>query len=937
MSYALWLQILMEIALSVSREMDKNLLLLSVGKSFLKKLDGILFRVFMESDRKLDLVYSAPKHSKVATEIQEHVHHFQTIDALWACYDTAQGKLYTFKLKDYGVLVLLRSEQLEPLFINELLPIIEMFSTHLKASYTFEKQVEIEHFQSMLMHLALRFINVEASEVDLAVNEALEASGEFFNLDRAYVFEYDFEKAVMHNTHEWCSEGIEPAIELLKNVPNEPFEDVWIHYHKRGEILMVDNVEALDHQSPLYEILSEQGILSLITIPMMHQNACIGFVGFDSVKLYKSWSKHEIALLKVLAEMFTNLELKKKYEKQLVEAKKMAEAASHAKSNFLANMSHEIRTPLNGIVGMTYLLGDTTLTDTQSEYLKIISDSTDSLMGIINNILDFSKIESGQFKLNASSFDFEEELFGVCKMLNAKTSEKGVEWIIDYMEGTPRAFIGDQLRIKQILTNLMGNAVKFTHRGTIEIRVYYQEGVLTFYVKDTGIGISEKAQKEVFEQFTQEDDSSTKHYEGTGLGLAITKQLVELMNGSIELESEVGVGSIFTVKIPLAPSHSKKQIDATALKDKTALVVDDHPTNLKIMEGYLSAVSMKVTSVCSGLDAILEMEKSSEGFDYVLIDLMMPGMDGAMLGQVLCSKPEWRDSKRLLLSSAMLSEKEMHQYEDVFHVILSKPFPRERLIEALLSFDFEPANKSLNTLLQPEVEQSKRVLVVDDNDINRMMVNRLLTKANYNVDEADNGMMALQLTSVVLYDVILMDIQMPNMDGYEVTKMIRCEKGLNHRTPIIAISANAMEQDRQKSLAMGMNGHISKPFKLESLMEIETLMQPKEHLESFDRMAFDIQFQGDKSFGSDIIEIFKQDLSLFLTRIEEAILAEDFAKVDAISHELKGAAGYACAKAIGMTCEKLMKASRASDSNAVVMLFEDLKRYGDVYLKTAVI
>lgn len=937
MSYALWLQILMEIALSISREMDKKALLSNVGKSFLKKLDGILFRVFIDAGNSLDLVYSAPKNTKVATEIQSLVEIFYNSDKQWDCCTTAYGKLYIFRLKGYGVMVLLRSENLETLFLNELLPIIEMFATHLKASCTFEKQIEIEQFQNMLMHLALRFINVEASEVDPAVNEALKASGLFFNLDRAYVFIYDFEEDVMHNTHEWCGTGIEPAIDLLKNVPNEPFRDIWIHRHQKGEILMVDRVDALDTDSPLYEILSEQEIKSLITIPMMHQSTCIGFVGFDSVRLYKHWNEHEISLLKVLAEMFTNLELKRNYEKQLVEAKKLAEAASQAKSNFLANMSHEIRTPLNGIVGMTYLLGDTKLTDIQTEYLKIITDSTDGLMGIINNILDFSKIEAGQFRLNEAHFDFEEEVFGVCKMLNNRTSEKGIEWIIDYSEGTPRTFVGDQVRIKQILTNLMGNAVKFTHKGTIEVSVSYVSDVLTFVVKDTGIGISEQAQKEVFEQFTQEDDSSTKHYEGTGLGLAITKQLIELMHGTISLESKVGVGSTFTVTLPLKTSMSKRQTDTSALKGKMALVVDDHPTNLKVIEGYLSAVEMNVISVCSGLDAILEMEKNAAEVDYVLMDLMMPGMDGAMLGHVLYSKPEWREVKRLLLSSAMLSEKEMIQYEDVFDCVLSKPFSRAKLIDALLAFEVPDKLGPIKKSVQDRVSNARRVLVVDDNDINRMMVNHLLTKANYVVDEADNGMMALQMVSEFVYDVILMDIQMPNMDGYEVTKIIRSESGLNQSTPIVAISANAMEQDRQKSLKMGMNGHIAKPFKVEALMAIEKVMRPKEDMQPFDAQAFDIQFQGDKSFGADIIHIFKQDLEGFIERIQDAIALEDYHRVDVISHELKGAAGYACAKAIGDTCEKMMQAARASDAKKVGQLFETLKRQSGVYVETVVL
>lgn len=914
MSYAIWLQVLMEIALAVSREMEMQSLLTLSGKTYLKKLDGTLFRVYKNQGDHFEFIFGAPKSSRFGNVVDQTAATFFATDGEWDLFPTARGALYFFKLKDFGMMALMRAEALDTLFISELLPVNEMFAAHLKACETFKRQEEIEKFQRMLMQLAMKFINVEASQVDRAFNEALEAAGEFFTLDRTYVFSYDFFSGLMHNTHEWCARGVEPSIELLKDVPTEPFMEAWVKKHQRGEILLVESVEGLEKESALYEILAEQDIKSLITIPMMQQNDCLGFVGFDAVSTLKYWTENEIALLKVLAEMFTNLELKRRYERELLEAKKMAEAASLAKSNFLANMSHEIRTPLNGIVGMTYLLDDTDLNKAQKEYLKVISESIDSLLGIINNILDFSKIEAGQFKLNLESFNFEEEVFSVCNMLNKKASEKGIEWIINYENSVPKQFYGDRVRIRQILVNLIGNAVKFTHEGSIQIHIAFEEGMLCFSVMDTGIGISEKAQTRVFEQFTQEDDSSTKHYEGTGLGLAITKQLVDLMSGSISLESEIGKGSKFTVRLPLKLGDSLIEVRTTELEGLKILVVDDHLANLQIIKGYLEPLGVTSDLVINGLEALLQIEKKYENgilYDFAFIDLAMPGMDGLTLCNLIRSNGQWQGIKLIILSSIVGDRMNSESLNEITDAWLSKPFSKSMLVSTMIDLlsTHEPEAVEIlsNSPLGIGNKGDKPILVVDDNEVNRMMVSHLLSKRQYVVYEACSGLDALEKVEERIYHFILMDIQMPKMDGYKATQMIRKGNSLNKETPIIAITANALEQDKKKALEMGMDGHIGKPFKLEDLLELEKMFSIEgDKALHFNESVFYEQFEGDLAFGKEIVSIFKQDLPKFMERMESAYANRDFQQISEIAHELKGASGYAGAIRIIKDCIDLM-------------------------------
>ena len=955
MDYTLWLQTLMELALAVGGKKDLEVLYNDASKNFMRKLDCTLFAIIGQ-DQTIECIVPKKGRSRFHKMLDDGAlilsnHAYHVTDYEGQCY-------YVYTLAEHGWLVMVRGQRMPLALEKELVPIVDMLGANINGCKAFSLQNQTEQtlkteraliqrrmqFQQTLMTLSLAFINIEVENIGRGINEALSSAGSFVDVDRAYVFEYDFEAQWMNNTHEWCKDGVSPSIDILQQVPMAPFMQGWVQPHTNGEMVLVSDVDALQKGDPLYEILSMQDIKSLVTIPLKHKKQTLGFIGFDAVEKKKTFNEDELSLLLLLAEMFTNALLRKAHEAELVEARLAAVEASRAKSRFLANMSHEIRTPLNGIVGMMYLLKDTSLSQTQVEYIKIVDNSIDALMSIINNILDFSKIEAGQMMLNLEAFDLEEEIYKVCGMVSGKASEKGLEIIVDYAENCPIGFNGDCSRIRQILINLMGNAVKFTENGHILVKVTPLELGISLTVEDTGIGISPKAQNEIFEQFTQEDDSTSKRYGGTGLGLAITKQLVELMNGDISVSSVLGEGSIFALKLPLKSVDLEPdvELDKETLKEKRVLVVDDHPVNRKILKSYLDTWGLDNDWAEDGVNAILAIEKSYKEqrlYDFALIDLVMPQMDGTTLCKIIKSRKEWESIQLILLSSVVGSVHENEYRECGFKAIMPKPFTRNELLKNMINF----TQPSSETSLVPSKE-GLRVLIVDDNEVNRIAVSHILRKHGYQVLAAHGGEMALDIVQHTPLDLILMDIQMPGMDGYETTRIIRSLSGPESSVPIVAISANALSHNRQESLDAGMNGHIAKPFKLEDLLDAYNRYGRQDYSkelpnfltvddDTFDHTAFIKHFAGHFDLATEILSIYRSDFESYIQRLEASILNGECANVRSIAHELKGASAYVYAGHISFLCEEISKSCEEKRLDTLMRLLETIKEKGEVFIQ----
>lgn len=519
---------------------------------------------------------------------------------------------------------------------------------------------------------------------------------------------------------------------------------------------------------------------------------------------------------------------RKEAEKALRDAKLAAEEANRAKSEFLANMSHEVRTPMNGIVGMTELALSTDLTSEQREYLETVRSSAESLLGIINDILDFSKIEARKLDIDNIDFDVRYNMEDMLRALAPRAHQKDLELILRVADDVPPALGGDPTRLRQVMLNLVGNAVKFTDKGEVVVRVDVESRednrvTLRFAVRDTGIGIPPEKQRHIFDPFTQADASTTRKYGGTGLGLTISTRLVALMGGQIRVESEVGAGSTFIVTLPfeireatLAPVRK----DLKDLSGMSVLVVDDNETNRRILEEVLLSWGMKPTVVDGGLPAIEALERAhnaGQPFPLALIDFQMPDLDGFGLAERVKSRPEFQTTVIMMLSSVGHRGDAQRVREIGVSSYLTKPVRQNVLLDAILlvlggaGSAKRPAFVTRHTL--NEAKHAVRVLVAEDNAVNRKLIIALLQKHGHEVVAVENGQQAVAKVGSEAFDIVLMDVQMPVMDGLEAIGVIRKEEtGSGTRLPIIALTANAMKGDREACLEAGADAYMAKPI-----------------------------------------------------------------------------------------------------------------------------
>lgn len=624
-----------------------------------------------------------------------------------------------------------------------------------------------------------------------------------------------------------------------------------------------------------------------------------------------------------LAEANADLEVAFKEAKSMAEA---AEAASLAKSDFLANMSHEIRTPMNGVIGMTGLLLETRLTQEQLDFTQTIKRSADSLLEIINDILDFSKAEAGKMTIEATELYVPNVIEEVGELFATRAQEKGLEMLVYTDPEIPAQLQGDPGRIRQIVSNLVTNAIKFTEKGevVVEARMVGRSPVsanIQISVRDTGIGIPRKRQEAVFESFTQVDGSTTRKYGGTGLGLTICRQLTQLMGGRIWVESKEGKGSTFFVEIPLAILSCTATFHphAESMVGKKILAVDDNHTNLQILEKQLSAWGCIVQVADSGKQCLEMLEEHrKDQFDLVVLDMMMPEMDGEHTAAAI-KKSDHSDVPLILLSSMGSRGTSEQLRKKGFVGALTKPVRLSQLHRVVatalgLAEEQEELGNSPHQDVDLNSKAPTHVLLVEDNAINQKVALQMLTRLNCTVDLAGDGNEALKMVERNLYGLVLMDVQMPGMDGYETTAAIRkFEEGVERHTIIVAMTANAMSGDREKCLAAGMDDYLSKPVNPDELQQMLVKWTSGEAQEAesasvtpaFNTAYLTEALSFDANFIKEVLEEFWNTLPQLREKMHASAAASDFPTVSAVAHTMKGACQTVGADRLAAVCELL--------------------------------
>ena len=660
----------------------------------------------------------------------------------------------------------------------------------------------------------------------------------------------------------------------------------------------------------------------------------------------------------------------KQQQKDLEVARDKAEVASRAKSDFLATMSHEIRTPMNGVLGMAQLLSDTELSKQQRDYVNTIKLSGQNLLTIINDILDFSKIEAQKMELEPVAFNLKNSSFEVARLLTSKASEKGLELLFNIAPDCPHFVIGDPGRLRQVLLNILGNAIKFTQQGHILLDIRStnktdKEATILFRISDTGIGITKQQQQHLFKPFTQADSSTTRKFGGTGLGLSICRQLIQLMGSEIQIESTPGQGSEFSFEITLPLSDEPATLPFQTLDGLTLLIVDDNQTNLTILDEQFKSAGVETICLQSAEQALATLKQRSqknEKIDAIILDYCMPEMDGEELGKRILNNDQLKEIPLILLTSAG-QRGDLKRFEELgFSGYLTKPvidktltgmigaltdkrYQKRKILTSHSFIDASTTNDDTE-FTTPQIINA-RVLLAEDDLVNQQVALGILKKLSITPDIAVNGLQVLELAKANNYDLILMDCLMPEMDGYEATLALR-NTSSTENIPIIALTANAQQSDRERCIEAGMNDFISKPFEFDDLIktlnhwlpetayseEVETELQAVSRAATDNEnklpvMNPDIYIKLRNTIPDTfdaVVKVFLDETAIKLDQIAQFINDDNFEESKRLSHSLKSSSATLGAMALSHIATLIESSSKQEDKQASLSLIPELKQ-----------
>ena len=697
-----------------------------------------------------------------------------------------------------------------------------------------------------------------------------------------------------------------------------------------------------DANFPRAAIAAREGLHAAACFPILLGSEVLGALEFFSHEIQQPDAKLLEMMGAIGSQIGQFIERKnaedalRVYADDLEVARNRAEQATRAKSEFLANISHEIRTPMNAMIGMTELALATRITHEQREYLTAVQGSADALLALVNDLLDFSKIEARKLQLDRVGFQLRDALEDTMRVLAPRAHKKGIELACHIDPSVPDTLVGDPLRLRQIVLNLVGNAIKFTDRGEVLVQAqvesrHDQKVQMHFSVRDTGIGIPPEKQQVIFEAFSQADSSTTRRYGGTGLGLAISAQLVELMGGTISVESEPGLGSTFhfTAWLDVEEAGAEEASGRWhSMTDLPVLIVDDNATNRRILEEVFSNWRMRPVAVEGGRAALAALEKSSreaQSFAVVLLDGHMPDLDGFELAQRITRDQRYRRTRVVMLTSAGEPEDVARCGKLGISAYLTKPVKQSELFDVVVSVLSDPVVEKPKSPKKTRAKRGLRVLLAEDNQVNQLVASRILEKLGHQVTVVSSGRQAVSAAQAGKFDVIVMDVQMPEMDGLEATAEIRrWERTTGKHVPIIAMTAHAMKGDRERCLEAGMDGYTSKPIRIKELEQAISKLVPTVSVDVpvsksdeaepvIDHRAVLEGFGGNRRLLSQSIRLFLADYPQRLAEIREAIGRGDANALARAAHALKGSVGNFALKDVFAIAQRLETMGRKGE------------------------